>query len=456
MRYAWSVVLIALFVGCETRVYQLHLEAVPGGLQRTLTVWREKQGQNANLRFKEEELTRLAPLYAEHPSAAGDLRQTFRGTFADRMPADVGGHGTYRTVVTPIGSGHWYLERFRGTTDPDGEYYDRRAAIDRLVDLVVGWFDLQLKDAAHHAAVRRFLNQEFRQDVRNVAFYVWLAASDDRPDAVMVETRQEPRRLPDKMIAAAEYLVEHEYVASVSTLAVGISNASTPADQLRTLRRLIAAKSGLDAAKADEYFPFLADEATARKSWGEFLRTTPEYATKKKMWKPDPQKPDQVDGPDPLIVLDALTTQAVTLDIFDDRDELRLTLTVPRAPHETNGDFEGAAAPTAGGTVTWHKHLHSRRELPTVCFASWTVANERFQTAHFGKVAVDGDALAKFVEYFGRLNPPHQAEFAAHLKALEQGDALRGRARDFHFTTPADDEAEFLVGKMLDVLYESL
>lgn len=445
------IALLALLVGCETRVYQLRLEPTSAGLRRTLTVWKEKQGDEANLRFEADDLKRLAGLYSEHPSAVEDVRQTFRGTFAERMPADVGGHGTFRTVVTPLGTASWYWERFRGTTDPDGEYYDRRAAVDRLVDLVVGWLDERLQDAPHQAAVHRFLDRDFRQDARNVALYCWLATSDDRPDAVIFDSLPTPHRAPDALLSAGQYLVEHGYLEPSGVGGFDFGGADGSAAALRTVRRLLAVKSGLDARRANALFPFLTDVDEVRASWTEHLKKTPEYARLKKEWKPDPEKPAEADGPAPELVVEDLFAQAVTFELTGNRDELRLTLVVPAAPHETNGEYDAA-----GGAIAWLRHLHGRRELPTVCYAAWSVPNEKFQRLHFGDVPLAGETLAKFAGYFRQLSEPQRAEVAAHLKTIEPGDALRGRVRDFRFTVTADDEARYVVERMLDLLYESL
>lgn len=451
MRFSWLAILLVATLGCETRVYQLRLEPIDGGLRRTLTVWKEKQGEMPNLRFETAELKRLAGLFPERLTVPEDVRQTFRGTFAERMPADVGGHGTYRTVVTPLGTASWYWERFRGTTDPDGEWYDRRAAVDRLVDLTVGWFDERLSDAPHQAAVHRFLDRDFRQDARNVALFCWLATSDDRPDAVMFDASPTPRRAPDRLLNAGQYLVERGYLEPHGAAFDFSSDAATAAAGLRTLRRLLAAKSGLDVERADALFPFLTDPDEVGASWREQLKQTPEYARLKQEWKPDPEQPGETAGPDPNLVVETLFAQAVTFELTGNRDELRLTLVVPAAPHETNGEYDAA-----GGTIAWLRHLHGRRELPTVCYAAWAVPNEKFQTAHFGGVPLTSAALAKFAGYYGQLTAPQRAEVAAHLKTIEPGDALRGRVRDFRFTGEADDHARYVAEQLLDVLYESL
>lgn len=445
------IALAALLVGCETRVYQLRLEPTPAGLRRTLTVWKEKQGEQANLRFEADELKRLAGLYSEHPSGADDVRQTFRGTFAERTPADVGGHGTFRTVVTPLGTASWYWERFRGTTDPDGEMYDRRAAVDRLVDLIVGFADEQLGDAPHRPAVHRFLDRDFRQDARNVAFYFWLATSDDRPDAVMFDAGPTPQRAPDALLSAGQYLVEHGYLDPTGVGGLRLGGDDGSAAGLRTVRRLLAAKSGLDVAQADALFPFLIEEDEVRASWLAHLKRSPEYARLQKAWRPDPEKPEEIDGPSPELVVEELLAQAVTFELTGNRDELRLTLVVAAAPHETNGEYDAS-----GGTVAWLRHLHGRRELPSVCYAAWAVPNEKFQRLHFGDAPLSGEVLARIAAFYGQLTEPQRAEVTAHLKTIEPGDALRGRVRDFRFTGAADEHARYVVERMLDLLYESL
>ena len=444
-----------LLAGCNGyNVYEVHLEPTPDGLQRTYAGRREPGnepkrstgGQAASddaRRLPAAELDRLAGLYSERLTKGSEERQSFRGTFHGKLPDDVGGAGTYRRIDTPFGSAHWYQERFRGADDPDAELFARRAAADRLADLAVGWFDEQMKGAPHHGAVRKFLHQEFRQDLRNVVVHMWNSYQPAKPDKKASDRMD---RLPGPMFGAIAYLSEKGYFESEGVFRFG-SKDEVP---LGELRRLMARKSGLPAAEADSAFPFLTDQTGAALSVATYLRKQPEYEALREAWKPDPDKPE-VTEPDPMEVLGRLVEQACQFGFISNRDELLLTLAVASKPDMTNGTYDEGAR-----VVTWHAELPTKREMPLNCLAAWTVENRDAQVAIFEKVPCTGENLSAFAVLFSGLPAERQAEFSAFLGGLKGGDGLRERLNGFRFQEPVDESTRNLQNRLIKKLLDWL
>lgn len=457
-RYGWALALLwAALVGCEKQVTIFNLRQSPqaDGLERSLTVWREQGGlDKPNKPLPDEELKRLATLYPKRTSTDADIRQTFRGVFLGKLPADVGGRGSYEVAATVLGTSYTYLERFRGSTDLDAELYDRRAAADRFCDLVVAWFDKQLADAPERQAVHRFLHQEFREDVRNLAAMAWLAAAESstapKPDAGGGDVQV----LPAVAVRILDYLVEHDYLAAHETRSIA-SELQDEEDRWHWLRRLLARKSGLEPSAAEGTLGFLRESEGLYASWNEHLRATPEYARIRKQAQGRTSPEGESGEPEPTIVLEQLlepTIHDFTAAIdWVHHDELRLSLVLPVAPHETNGLWD-----ESDRSVRWSGRLREKGGAPTVCYALWTTPDEKFQHAHFGRTVIEGDELAQFAAMHRSLTAEQRAEFDKHLTSLEPGDAIKGRVQDFQFVGAADEAAKRTVRRMVEVLASAL
>jgi hypothetical protein len=444
-----------LLAGCNGyNVYEIRLEPTPDGIQRTFTGLREpgnepkrsttgRPAKENPRQLPEAELERLAGLYTERLTKGGEDRQSFRGTFHGKLPGDVGGTGTYRRIDTPLGSAHWYQERFRGALDPDAELFARRAAADRLADLAVGWFDEQMKGSPHHAAVRRFLHQDFRQDLRNVVVHMWNSYQPAKPNKKASDRMD---RLPGPMFDAVTYLAERGYFESEGVFRFGGKDEVPFAE----LRRLLARKSGIPAAEVDAAFPFLAGQSVAALSVANYLRKQPEYEALRKTWKPDPERPE-VTEPDPQEVLGRLAEQACDFGFIANRDELLLTLAVGSKPDMFNGTYDPDK-----GVVTWHVELPTKRELPLSCLAAWTVENYDAQVAIFGKIPCTGENLSTFAGLYAGLSAERQAEFSALLEGLKGSEGVKERLNGFRFKEPVDESTrdlqERLKKKLLDLL----
>lgn len=458
-RYGWAPALLwAALVGCEKpiTVFELRQSPQAEGLERSLTVWQEQGGlDRPNKPLPDQELTRLATLYPQRVSTDADIRQTFRGVFLGKLPADVGGRGSYEVAATVLGTSHTYLERFRGSTDLDAELYDRRAATDRFCDLVVAWFDKQLAEAPERQAVHRFLHQEFREDLRNLAAIAWLAAAQSgTPPKSDDEAGTDVQVLPAVVVRVLDYLVEHEYLAAHETRSIA-AELQDDDDRWHWLRRILARKSGLEPGAAEGALAFLRESEELYASWNEHLRATPEFARIQKQAQNRASPENESDGPEPTVVLEQLlepTISDLTAAIdWVHHDELRLTLALPVAPHETNGAWDESDM-----SVRWSTRLRAKGGTPAVCYALWTTPDEKFQHAHFGRTVIEGDELAQFAAMHRSLTAEQRAEFDKHLTSLEPGDAIKGRVQDFQFVGPADEAAKRTARRMVELLASQL
>jgi hypothetical protein len=436
----------ALFqAGCPYYVYEIRMEPQPEGLRRTVTVRHSgRQSGSGQKLAPDPNVERLAQLYSERLTKGSEERQIFRGTFADKLPADVGGAGTYRRIDTPLGSAYWYTERFRGADDLDAELFARRAAADRLADLTVGWFDEQMRDSPHHAAVRRFLHQEFRQDLRNLVVYLW---DSYRPKVPGGDADERPslQALRGPLAGVVAFLNERGYFDPPGALSLArLQGDDGP--PLRELRRLLARKAKLPADEADRAFPFLVDPAAVRASLAAWLRKTPEYDLLRKSWKPDPSKPE-VSEPDPLEVLNALAIRAFDPTFLVARDRLSLTLSVPIEPYATNGEYLARE-----GVVGWNSELPTTREMPYICIAAWSVPDDKAQTAFRGKVYLEKENLASFAVLYAALPAERRKEFADYVELAKRDESARARADDFRFAEPIDDSTRETLARLFKLL----
>lgn len=445
-------------LGCTRDVYELKLEPGEKGLARTLTVWNEPTSPSPTAplnRLKAEKLKLLGELYPERTTTDADIRQTFRGTFSDKMPADIGGSGTYETFDSPLGGAHWYVERFRGSDDFDAQLYDRRAAADRLADLVVGWFDLELKDSPHKDAVHRVLHQDFRQDLRNVTAFFLISSS--KPDAHAPTDEATPDNLMLKapeahpLVRVGQYLIERGYFTPGELTALVAKEPGREAEVLRVMRRKLGRDLNLTAAEADKAFEFLTPSEATAASWRDYLRTTPEYTRLLSGWKKS-KKPADPDEPDPLKVIEQLMMPTlIDPALLPTGDDVRVELKTPIQPYLTNGEYDAG-----DGAIRWRGSLNAAGfGLPMICTAAWSVPNEKFQSAHFRDVLIKGEKLAQFAALYHSLPTQLRTEYADYLATLKPADALRETMPDFKPVEPVDEASGSAIKRLQEILAQN-
>jgi len=391
--------LATLVTGCPRNRYVLEIKPDPDGLVRTLTCWRE-DGQDTNgvpiiVEFTQEELSTINRLYPKLDSLTRSLKHKFTGKFLGETPDDVGGRGAYRVFPSRLGAAFVYVERFRGNDDVDATLEIK--AVNQLVDILIRWSQVELGDHPNYARLQRFLDTKLRDDFRNASRYAWTAR---------VLSPTQPGAEKEFGVRYGQYLAERGYL-SMQDLPVlwTAAEAKDTKPILRWLQNLVARQLGvpLEAASSKD-LAFLADEDSVKKSFGNFLSNTPEYAARLKRWEEERKTKPGAPKPEPLELPGELLTQALGLDAGNPADKLTVELTLPVPPTETNGRWDEKR-----NVITWDADLEPRggpfHNLPALSFATWSVPDEKAQIDRFGKQLLEGENLIEYCFWCASLTP---------------------------------------------------
>lgn len=411
--------LCALNCGCvEYNRYEIEMVPTSGGLERTLTCWRLPDRKDGPA-FPAAELERISALYPERLARPEERRHRFRGVFGAELPADVGGTGSYARLETSLGYAAIYTERFRGDIQLDAALYDRRGNTDRAVDLIVGWFEQQMAGSPYWEQAQRFLHQEFRQDLRNLSTYVWLAEQPSQPSESLAE---------ELAFRAAFYLKERGYLALDDVMELTRPDRQQPIHRLAWVKRVLARKCGLSDEAARTALAFLDDPARLERSWNDYLRTTPEYRRMLRRWQAA-QRADNASPPEPTQVFNELLLAPAVGLLVEHPDELRVSLATGVPPLHSNGQWDPAQQ-----QVVWSRILPRGRGLPLLLYATWVQPNEQAQVRHFGRVVLNDEPLWQYVVWYAGLTERERGEWDALLATLRPGKDLHARIDAFRFT----------------------
>jgi len=248
----------------------------------------------------------------------------------------------------------------------------------------------------------------------------------------------------------AQHCLERGYLSPAELTLLTAESDDREKEVLRLARRMLGKSAKLSPQEADKAFAFLVPTKECEESWREYLRTTPEYARLLSTWKKS-KKPSESE-PDPMKVVEQLIMPTlVDPALLPAGDLVRVSLKTRARPYLLNGEYDADES-----TVNWSGSLSpSGYGLPMLCTAAWSVPDEKFQAAHFGSVALQGEKLAQFAALYRSLPTALRAEFAEHLAALKPGEGLRGRIRDFTPAAPADVSAHAALERLLELLAEN-
>lgn len=438
-RLAALVLSLCWSAGCQDHNrYEIELQPEGGEMVRTLTVWRVPENRGRD-RFPPAELKHLAELYPpETPAAPG--RHVFRGRFGPKMPADVGGSGDYHFTATQMGTAAVYVERFRGDDDVEVHIDERRRASDELTSLLVGWFASEIGRDRNFPRIRKFMEGDFRRDLRNLSHYWAMARASRQKEASLHQ---------EYWVRAAMYLVEHGYFRLEEVpAAVHIESTNDAAQQLRFVIDLLSRKiSPEDQPSIAKSLSFLSDTSRAEKSLDTYLRSTPQYRRREQLWRraqatdPSAPPPDAKD-----IVVELVSRLFFGLDLLTQNDELRVALLAPVQPFATNGTWLSASS-----QVVWTASIANVNELPVLAYASWSVPDVPFQEAHFGGIALRGEDLANYVAWYTGLERRQRDEWDKFLGVLQPGAGLKEAIESFSFTSPGAETPDGAPGVEADV-----
>ena len=207
--------LAALVTGCPHNDYTVELTPRGNVIERNLTFYRV-DGANTNgapnyQSFPSNELAAITALYPPGQVTREGEKHIARAEFAGALPPDVGGAGSYKHFVSSLGSAGFYLERFRGNDDLAAQATKRLAAADQLSDLVLGWSRAEFRHEPRYQNLRRFLDGDFRRDLKNLSLYLW--AGD-------VSSLCKPEATEEFIVRFGQYLIERGYLKVDDALAL--------------------------------------------------------------------------------------------------------------------------------------------------------------------------------------------------------------------------------------------
>jgi len=433
--------------GCVTKTYQVELSPKGKKIERRLTISRRERSLSDKER---SELDRIARLYDKAAPRLPAKSVSFSGSFSQDLPKDVGGDGHYVREESPLGHVSVYVERFRGNDDIAGSLEAGRKAADELVDLLIGWFDSELRGVPDWPRLRDFLEKSFRSDVQNLRLYLWALKIGDGWDSKNVEAEIGFR--------AIEYLVERGYFTyEEGPVLVRDLTTALQRDDFQLLapriKRLLESHAGGKAnSRLVESLGFLSDRQRASNSWRRYFAQTAYFkAHKDKVRNRDDHSDaaksrsaaaDAVRARDNHQredeVLDELFVTAFPLfNIqFGEANQLEVSIRTPHEPFWTNGNWKKAE-----GRVVWSKIIPTvsdeAQHWPRICFAAWDEPDDRAQTQLFGSVRLTGEELFDYCLWYAGLSPKENQEWEAFLPTAMKERRDYKRLDEFRFSNEA-------------------
>ena len=423
------VLLVALVTGCPRNKYVLELTPHGDSLERLLTFHRE-DGTDTNgvpkyQDFPEAELTAIKALYPAGNVKAVGKRYVARSEFSGAMPKDVGGAGNWTNLTTTLGKATLYAERFRGNDDLATTSGKRLEAADQLTDLLIGWSRQELGKEPQYENLRRFLDVDFRRDLKNLSLYNWVGG---------MAGNFSPKAQEEFIVRFGQYLIERGYLKAAQLPEWFAAFSRNDKHGLSPLvQRFIADKMGLPLSKPfPSSFAFLADEDVMEASFDKFLVTSDAYRNRIKRWEEEKKTNPSIEKPKPSEMFEELLQAQMDFRLFSTDDHLEVKLSLPSEPIHTNGRWDAARK-----QVLWASNLDDREQatrLPAFCYASWAAADGTFQKKHFGSVILTGESLLEYCLWRASLNTKQAEQWEAMLDGLKADSSVAGSLDAFRFS----------------------
>lgn len=443
--------LAALVAGCPHNDYTVELTPREKVVERQLVFYRadgtDTNGAPKYVPFPSNELAAITALYpADHLTQEGE-RHFAKGDFSNAMPGDVGGAGSYRQLATSLGTAGFYVERFRGSDDLAARANAQLAAADQLTDLVIGWSRAEFGREPGYKKLRRFLDGDFRRDLKNLSLYSW---------AGEISSAYGKGANEEFIVRFGQYLHERGYlrIEDAASL-VQVYAGGDDARGLLLVQKFLAEKLGVPpAGPMPKSLALLADPAAADQSWKKYLTGTELYQARLRQWKKDKKLQPDLEKPEPAEPVGELASTLPAFGSTGEEDHLTVRLTLTAAPDHTNGKWDATRS-----QMVWESGLESREpaaRLPVFCFANWTQPDEGFQREHFGRVALNGDELLKYCLWRGGLHVALADEWEKLLTSCRPGGELTNRLAAFEFSVPGNTNAAALGKKLLHAALENI
>jgi hypothetical protein len=478
---ATAIVLIAA-AGCEEKIYEVELRPRGDKIERRLTLTRRDRRDHSKKNLAQDdqaELGRIARAYQTEPPSLPRAKASFAGTFGGVLPRDVGGDGHYVHWESPLGRVSIYVERFRGNDDIYSSLEARRQAVDSLVDLLVAWFEAELRTEPGWPPLRAFLDKQFRTDLQNLSLLVW--------STNVREVYESTDALAEVAFRAAQYCVERKYASYEETPALlrefGDASRRKNATALfaRIRRLLVLHANGASDSHPTLSLGFLADSQTAYASWQRYFVHTPYFQQHKadvaaevgqqlgpaaaaaakelqqgkggtgqggtekgSTLKPKAGDLSRWEQATAEAELGHLFLQAfpITYHLLSDASRVRLRLQAPRKPFWSNGSWNAKES-----RVEWSPLIaelpkpgrEQRWDWPTLCFAAWDEPHEEGQKPVFGGVALTGGELLKYCLWYQGLSGLEQKEWDAFMATIKKDDPA-SHVKAFRFSNERGED----------------
>ena len=438
---SFLAILCALVTGCPHNDYTVELKPETNGVERTLVFYRA-DGSNSNgvpnyQTFPSNEVAAITAVYPAGAVKQDGQRYIARGEFTGQLPKDVGGAGSYTNLATSLGDAGFYVERFRGNDDLVTPTEKRFHAADQITDLVIGWTRTEFGRERGYKKLRKFLDEDFRNDLKNAGLYFWTGQISDLFDT---------NATTEFVVRFGQYLHERGYLKLSDVpevyLAVEDNNGSA---MLHLIKQLMAEKMEIPASgPLPKSFSVLNDPATLEKSWTNYLARTDLYRAKLKAWEKKKETNPKLEAPKPTDAFDDLVQNLLEpLSISGgETDHLTVKLALNHAPNHSNGKWRD-------GQVVWTADLDENRPLPVLCYASWSDPNTDFQKAHLGKAILDGDELSEYCLWQDSLGAEQAREWENFLVSLQPGNNLREKIKTFQFSVKPAETNQLEIGRKL-------
>jgi hypothetical protein len=443
------VLLMALVTGCPHNDYEVELTPRGNTLERQLTFYRadgvDSNGVPVYQKFPEDQLAAITKLYPPGQLKADGKRYIARAEFTKALPPDIGGAGSWTNFTSSLGNAAIYVERFRGNDDLATTSGERMEAADQLTDLLLGWSRMELGGESNYENLRRFLDEDFRRDLKNLTLYSWLQA---------VISPYHSKASEEFIFRFGQYLNERGYF-TISQLPELFAVAASNDDRamMRLVQRLIAKKMGaLESDPTPQSLAFLAAKDAREASWEKFLVTSDFYHTRIKRWEAEVKLKPDLAKPSPAGVMGELFITLMDFRLGGADDHLVVKLNLSAAPIRTNGKWNESRH-----QVVWESELDEKEQtprLPAFCYASWSTANESFQAEHFGKVILAGEELLQYGLWRAGRDAKHAGEWEAFLAGLKPDSTIIAALDAFRFsdepaaTTAKPDEKTDLASEL--------
>ena len=368
----------------------------------------------------------------------------------DSMPDELGGNaGRYAVYHADLGRAMLYVERVRGDDDQATMIEAQFKAVDRLVDVVLGWTKQQFGKSAEYPKLAAFLDKDLRKDLKNVGVMAWMADVGHRATTTGPDSQACTYGAVARLAA---YLVERNYLAKGDTGRLARVIQGDNAVALPLLEGVLVRKVGLaDKAFIGQLLAMFGPDSKAVASLEEFVLKSPQYAEALKLWQagqpvpqaklvgpgqpekdvnpaPDDQRKSDP-GPSKVLIEPAFATVPGLINLGTP-DDFAITLATGKAPGTSNGTFDSGSK-----TVKWQFTFPTGGSVPVVLYAVWAEPDEKAQIEHFGKVVLDGDKqLVEYCLWRNALTAKEAAEWGTVLAKLKPGADYGAILKDLRFS----------------------